>query len=84
MAGGTVRVTITLPSDLLARIKATSRNVSGFLAEAAAERLAQEQCRLALSNIGGAWSDEDHPDLCTADDIARYVAGLRRGWDRRG
>jgi len=40
----------------------------------------------ALRESAGAWSDEDHPDLMTVEDVNRYIRRLRetsmpRTWD---
>lgn len=46
----------------------------------------QIQLQAALSESAGAWSDEDHPDLMSVDDVNQYVRQLReasmpRSWD---
>lgn len=44
------------------------------------------QLQAALSESAGAWSDEDHPDLMSVEDVNQYVRQLReasmpRSWD---
>ena len=36
----------------------------------------------ALRASAGAWSDAAHPDLESREDIARFVRGLRAGFER--
>lgn len=82
MASKTKRVTITIPQELFDEIRSHSNNVSGFLAEAAAERLRREKYEQSVANTFGAWSNKDHPELDDVDDIAAYVAELRGAWNR--
>lgn len=82
MASKTKRVTITIPQKLLDEIRSHSNNVSGFLAEAAAERLRRERYQRSVAKSFGAWTNKDHPELSDIDDIATYVAELRGAWNR--
>lgn len=45
------------------------------------ERLALREQLAAIEDAAGCWSDEDHSDLHTDEDIDRWLAGLRRSWD---
>lgn len=40
-----------------------------------------EEQLVALEEAAGCWSDEDHPEMQTAEDIDRWLADLRRPWD---
>ena len=82
MAAKTKRVTITIPKELFDEIRARSKSVSGYLAEAAAERLSRERYQQAVAESAGAWRSEDHPDLEEVEDIGTYVDDLRDGWNR--
>jgi hypothetical protein len=37
----------------------------------------------ALQETAGAWSDENHPEMLTDEDIDRWLAELRRSWVRQ-
>lgn len=44
------------------------------------------QLQAALSESAGAWSDKDHPDLMSVEEVNQYVRQLRevsmpRSWD---
>ena len=56
------------------------RNAS--IVEATEEALRRERLRVVLQSLGDkpAWSDEDHPDLMTVEDVDRYVRRLRETW----
>ncbi len=74
-----VRTNVVLPADLLRKIDrvAGSRQRSAFLTEAAQEKLARLQFDRAAARAFGAWKDEEHPDLRTDPDLARYLTRLR-------
>ncbi len=38
---------------------------------------------IVLKETAGAWSDEDHPELVTSEDIDRWVEEIRQRWNRR-
>lgn len=84
MASRTKRVTITLPEALLDEIRAHSDNVSGFLAEAAKERLLRARYERAVARSFGGWQAREHVSLNDEEDIACYVEGLREAWGRDG
>ena len=54
------------------------------LARLDAKRVAAWQARIslltAIERSSGAWSDENHPELKTDEDIDRYVRQLRESW----
>ncbi len=80
------KVTVTLPKALLARLEehVPARQRSRFIAEAIAERLALAEQQAAIEETAGAWRDENHPDMRTGEDVDRWLADLRQGWDTGG
>ncbi|MBM3213856.1 hypothetical protein FJZ36_02950 [Candidatus Poribacteria bacterium] len=84
MSEGTVRTTVVLPVETLERLKrlVSPRKRSAFIADAVQERLAVLDFHEALDECAGAWTDENHPDLNTAEDMERYLRELRdaQGW----
>jgi hypothetical protein len=50
---------------------------SRFILEAVEERLALEEQVAALEESAGAWSDQNHPEMRTDEDIDRWLADLR-------
>jgi hypothetical protein len=42
--------------------------------------LRRERQLTAIRESSDAWSDEDHPDLMTVEDVDRYVRRLRETW----
>jgi hypothetical protein len=78
----TRRINVTFPTDLLALLDSVvpPRERNRFIVEATERSLRRERLRNALEASAGAWSDEDHPDLMTAEDIERYIRHLRESW----
>jgi hypothetical protein len=78
----TRRINVTFPTDLLELLDAVvpPRERNRFIVEATEQSLRRERLQKALAASAGAWSDEDHPDLATAEDIERYVRRLRETW----
>jgi len=78
-----VRTNVTLPEELVREIDrvAGRRKRSQFIVEAVRERLLRFS--EALAQAAGAWSDENHPDLVTQEDINRYLRRARRATDKR-
>ena len=76
---------MTLPEELVREIDrvAGRRKRSQFIVEAVRERLAKLRFSEALAQAAGAWSDENHPDLVTQEDINRYLRRARRATDKR-
>jgi hypothetical protein len=56
---------------------------SRFLAEAAREKLARLRFQDAADRAFASWSDEDHPDLMTDEDMSAYLTRLRASASRR-
>ena len=80
-----MRMNVTLPEELVREIDrvAGRRKRSQFIVEAVRERLAKLRFSKALAQAAGAWSDENHPDLVTQEDINRYLRRARRATDKR-
>jgi len=81
----TEKITISLPRTLAERFRACvpPRQRSTFIAEILEERLAIEEQLQALDESAGCWSDEQHPDMITDEDIDAWLARLRGGWRRQ-
>lgn len=80
-----MRTNVVLPEELVREIDriAGRRKRSQFIVEAIRERLAKLRFAEALAEAAGAWSDENHPDLATQEDINRYLRRVRRATDER-
>jgi hypothetical protein len=79
----TQKMTVTFPQPLLERLRerVPARQRSAFIVEAVEEKLALQEQLAALEEAAGCWSDEDHPELRTDEDIDRWLTELRRPWD---
>ena len=79
------KITVVLPAGLLERLRAhvPSRQRSRFILEAIEERLSTQELLAALDETAGAWTDENHPEMRTPDDIDRWLADLRNTWNPR-
>lgn len=82
------RINVTLPASLLEELKTyvSPRERNKFIVEAIENHLQKIRFKKALKKSAGAWSDEDHPDLMTVEDVNNYVRKLReasmpRSWD---
>jgi hypothetical protein len=76
------RINVTFPESVLDLLEAVipARKRNAFIVEATEEALRKERQLAAIHESSGAWSDEDHPDLMTVEDIDRYVRRLRETW----
>jgi Mg/Co/Ni transporter MgtE len=76
------RITVTLPATLLTRLDehVPARSRSRFIFQAIEERLAIEEQLTVLDETAGAWTDENHPDMKTDEDIDRWLTTLRASW----
>lgn len=83
---GVRKITVTLPAVMLARLeeRVPARGRSRFIMEAVEERLAIEEQLAALDETAGAWTDENHPDMKTDEDVDRWLANLRASWGQMG
>ncbi|MBM4465332.1 MAG: hypothetical protein FJ014_07260 [Chloroflexi bacterium] len=78
------RINVTFPASLLEELRRyiprRERNI--FIVEATEKELKRTRLRKVLEDLHRepAWSDEDHPDLMTVEDVNRYVRRLRETW----
>jgi len=82
------RISVTFPASLLEELRryVPRGERNKFIVEATERKLRQRRLLKALRESAGAWSDEDHPDLMTVEDVNRYIRRLRetampRSWD---
>lgn len=60
-----------------------ARQRSRFILEAIEERLALEEQITALAETAGAWSDQNHPEMRTDEDIDHWLDNLRQLWSKK-
>ncbi len=79
----TQKMTVTFPKPLLERLRerVPPRQRSAFIVEAVEEKLALQEQLAVIEETAGCWSDEDHPELRTEEDIDRWLTELRWSWD---
>jgi len=79
-AGGTKKVSVTLPDDLVeqVRVHVKAGEFSSFCAVALRNHLAHYRQRDGLAHSFGIWTDENHPDLSSHKDASSYVRKLRK------
>ncbi len=82
------RINLALPEALLQEFRALipARQRNQFIVDLVQHELQKRRLHKAWEEAAGAWSDADHPDLMTAEDIDRFVRKLRetslpRSWD---
>ena len=80
----TERVQIVLPKNIAEELRAVipARRRSAFIAEAIAHQLMVRDREQVIDEAFGAWTDENHPYLNTADDIRVWREALWAGEDR--
>jgi hypothetical protein len=75
-------IRVTLPRDLLAMldqyVPLSERNE--FIVEAIKQRLEMVDFQAVLDETAGTWSEANHPELRTPEDIDRWVTELRGSW----
>jgi len=76
----TVKVTVSLPRELVEALRKRTTNLSAYVAEAAQARLQAERYREALDRAHGAWRADLHPELADAEGVVAYVRRLRQQW----
>lgn len=83
-AEATKRINVTFPVSLLEELRryVPRRERNRFIVEATEKELKRTRLRKVLEDLRRepAWSDEDHPDLMTVEDVNRYVRRLRETW----
>ncbi|MBN1376522.1 MAG: hypothetical protein JXA01_10260 [Dehalococcoidia bacterium] len=84
-AGGTKKVSVTLPDDLIeqVRVYVKSGEFSSFCAIALRNHLAHYRQHNALEHSFGIWKDENHPELLSSKDVSGYVSNLRKASTKR-
>jgi len=80
----TRRINVAFPANMLALLDSIvpPRERNRFIVEATEQSLRRERLGKVLAELRErpAWSDKDHPDLMTAEDVERYVRRLRETW----
>jgi hypothetical protein len=81
----TQKITVTIPLEVLSAMDKfiPVRQRSTFIVEAIKEQLDLVEQMAVLEETAGAWSDDNHPDMRTPEDIDRWVAELRSTWATR-
>ena len=78
------RINVTFPISLLEELRhlIPRRERNRFIVEATERSLKQIRLKKVVADLREqpAWSDEDHPDLMTVEDVNRYVRQLRETW----
>jgi hypothetical protein len=78
------RINVTFPESVLNMLESVvpARKRNAFIVEATEEALRRERLGQVIETLREkpAWSDEDHPDLMTVEDVDRYVRRLRETW----
>jgi hypothetical protein len=78
------RINVTFPESVLDLLESVvpARKRNAFIVEATEEALRRERLGQVIKTLRekSAWSDEDHPDLMTVEDVDRYVRRLRETW----
>jgi hypothetical protein len=82
------RINVALPDELLKELRELipPRQRNQLIVDLLARELHHRRFLKAWDEAAGAWSDEDHPDLMTREDIDRFVRRIRdtampRSWD---
>ena len=73
------RINVRFPRALLEELRrfVPARQRSGVIVAGTTRILAELKQKKALQAGAGAWSDDNHPDLRTQEDINRYLTELR-------
>lgn len=76
------RINVSFPESVLELLDklVPPRERNSFIVEATQEALRRARLIEALQASAGAWSDENHPELMTNDDIDQYIRRLRESW----
>jgi hypothetical protein len=75
----TKRINVTFPIALLEELREyiPRRERNQFIIETVEKELRRIRFQQALQESAGAWSDADHPDLMTVEDVNQYIRRLR-------
>lgn len=84
MSNDTRRINVTFPAQLLEELDSIvpAGKRSDVIVEATAVYLSRLRVLTALKETGGAWRNEDHPDLATPEDVNLWLDRLRSPWRR--
>ncbi len=78
------RINVTFPADVFALLDSvvSPQERECFIVQATEEALRRKRLQKVLAELREkpAWSDKDHPDLMTAEDVDRHVRRLRETW----
>lgn len=80
-----VKAHLVFPSEILEEVDKISgkRKRSLFIAQATREKIERERFVRTLEETKGAWSDKNHPELQTAEDMERYLKEKRQSYRAR-
>ena len=80
-----VKAHLVFPSEILEEVDKISgkRKRSLFIAQATREKIERERFVRTLEETKGAWSDKNHPELHTAEDMERYLKEKRQSYRAR-
>ena len=78
------RINVTFPATLLEELReyVPKRERNQFIVEATEKLLKRARLKNVLEGLRKepAWSDENHPDLMTVEDVDNYVRRMRETW----
>jgi hypothetical protein len=76
------RINVTFPTQLVDELDALvpARKRSEVIAAATAEYVRKLKVVNVLRETAGVWSDEDHPELVTGEDVNRWLEDSRSQW----
>lgn len=77
----TKRITVTLPTDQAERLRDLTNNLSGYVAEAVAEKIRHDLLEEELRRHEEAYGDFTEEELAEAQE--RIDAAFQRGSDRK-
>jgi len=84
VAKSSERINVIFPKHLLEELKRfiPPRERNRFIVEATEKELRHARLAAFFDDLRRepAWSDEDHPDLMTVEDVDRYVRRIREMW----
>lgn len=80
-----IKTQVVFPEDILKSLDQVVPNKkrSEFIVAATRKELEKIRFDQVLKKAAGAWSDENHPDLNTQEDINQYLRIVRLSTNRR-
>lgn len=78
------RLNLYLPKSLVEKLRACipASERTQFIADVLERELYRLRLREALRVSAGSWSDADHPELATGEDIDRWIEENRKSLER--